>query len=169
MTTTLVDNQAISKPDMDDLTKFITRTSNYPVASGAFGSVYKWDYKCKKQSESLQVAVKRFHRIEDREDREARRREIGVWKRLRHKCIVPLLGYTRLGDDPSEPVSLVSLWMSNGTLRSHLSGKIREDKYLLLYNVADGLHYLHSESVVHGDLTSASPYAPGLPKMKHCI
>ncbi|KAJ8595182.1 kinase-like protein, partial [Rhizopogon salebrosus TDB-379] len=23
-----------------------------------------------------------------------------------------------------------------------------------LYNVADGLHYLHSESVVHGDLTS---------------
>ncbi|KAG2351756.1 hypothetical protein BDR07DRAFT_1500443 [Suillus spraguei] len=142
MTTTLVDNQAISKPDMDDLTKFITRTSNYPVASGAFGSVYKWDYKCGGQEVFIELKTEKTEKSEERD---------------------------RLGDDPSEPVSLVSLWMSNGTLRSHLSGKIREDKYLLLYNVADGLHYLHSESVVHGDLTSASPYAPGLPKMKHCI
>lgn len=149
MTTTLVNNQTISKPtNLDDLTKFITKTSDYPVASGSFGSVYKWDYKCEKLS--LQVAVK-FLRI-DSEDKEALRREIGVWKRLRHECIVPLLGYTR--DDPSKPVSLVSLWMSKGTLHGYLDGKIREDKYLLLCNVANGLHYLHSESVVHGDLTS---------------
>ncbi|KAG1887051.1 kinase-like domain-containing protein [Suillus subluteus] len=150
MTTTLVDNQAISRPtNLDDLTKFITKTSNYPVACGGSGSVYRWDYKCEDQL--LQVAVKKFYRI-DSEDREALRREIGVWKRLRHECIVPLLGYTR--DDPSEPVSLVSLWMSKGTLHRYLDGKIRDDKYLLLYNVANGLHYLHSESVVHGDLTS---------------
>jgi hypothetical protein len=62
----------------------------------------------------------------------ALRRETGVWKRLRHECIVPLLGYTRLGDDPSEPVSLVSLWMSKGTLHEYLKGKIREDKYSLV-------------------------------------
>ncbi|KAG1821632.1 uncharacterized protein BJ212DRAFT_1546354 [Suillus subaureus] len=155
MTTTPVDSQAISKPtnqsSLDDLTEFITKTINYPVASGSFGLVYKCNYKCEKQS--LQVAVKRFLRI-DLENKEALRREIGVWKRLRHESIVPLLGYTRLGDYPSEPVSLVSLWMSKGTLHQYLDGKIREDKYLLLCNVANGLHYLHSESVVHGDLTS---------------
>lgn len=148
MTATLVDNQAIPKPNLDDLTKFITKTSDHPVASGGFGSVYKWDYNREKQL--LQVAVKKFYRIEDRE---ALRREIGVWKRLRHECIVPLLGYTR--DDSPEPVSLVSLWMSKGTLNSYLRGKITlAERYLLLCNVANGLHYLHSESVVHGDLTS---------------
>lgn len=148
MTATLVDDQAISKPDLDDLTNFITKTKTYPEASGSFGLVYKWDYKREKQS--LQVAVKRFHRVEDRE---ALRREIGVWKRLRHECIVPLLGYTR--DDSPEPVSLVSLWMPKGTLNSYICGKPSlAQRYLLLCNVANGLNYLHSESVVHGDLTS---------------
>lgn len=149
MTTTLVDDQAISKPNLDDLTNFITKTKTYPEASGSFGLVYKWDYKREKQS--LQVAVKRFHRVEDRE---ALRREIGVWKRLRHECIVPLLGYTR-DDSPKEPVSLVSLWMPKGTLNSYICGKPSlAQRYLLLCNVANGLNYLHSESVVHGDLTS---------------
>jgi hypothetical protein len=48
-------------------------------------------------------------------------REIGIWKRMRHECIVPLLGTTT----HYSPVSFVSPWMSNGTLNSYLNkGKV---------------------------------------------
>ncbi|KAJ8593188.1 kinase-like protein [Rhizopogon salebrosus TDB-379] len=80
-------------------------------------------------------------------------REIGIWKRMRHECIVPLLGTTT----HYSPVSFVSPWMPDGTLNSYLKVKRSlAEKYSLLYDVADGLHYLHSESVVHGDLTSSN-------------
>ena len=119
----------------------------------------------------------------------ALRREIGIWKRLRHDCIVSLLGTAAL----YSPMSIVSSWMPNGTLMSYLQNdhvqKSLTKKYDLvslssfidpdltnsrqLYNVADGLKYcqycnhwncsntnrlptglVHSQSVVHGDLTS---------------
>ena len=87
----------------------------------------------------------------------ALRREIGIWKRLRHDCIVSLLGTAAL----YSPMSIVSSWMPNGTLMSYLQNdhvqKSLTKKYDLvslssfidpdltnsrqLYNVADGLKY----------------------------
>lgn len=47
------------------------------------------------------------------------RRELGIWKRLSHPNIVQFLGivsgFGRLGN-----TSLVSVWMSNGTLQGFL-------------------------------------------------
>ncbi|KAG0696516.1 hypothetical protein DFH29DRAFT_950612 [Suillus ampliporus] len=156
---TPVDNQAISKPKHsrpDDLTKFITRPHHdrdHPVACGGFGSVYKCTYNPAREEPPMEVAVKAFRMQADEiEDPDALWREVGVWKRVRHECIVPLLGSTT----HYSPVSLVSPWMPNGTLSSYLRRPCVEsqEKYRLLHNVADGLHYLHSESVIHGDLTS---------------
>ena len=47
------------------------------------------------------------------------RREIGIWRRLSHPNIVPLLGIT-YGFGKEGNVSLVSLWMTNGTLHTFL-------------------------------------------------
>jgi serine/threonine protein kinase len=49
-------------------------------------------------------------------------REIGIWKRMRHECIVPLLG-TTTDFSADHSVSFVSSWMPNGTLNTYLKTK----------------------------------------------
>ena len=47
------------------------------------------------------------------------RREMGIWKRVNHPNIVPFLG-TTYGFGKEGNTSLVSLWMTNGTLQALL-------------------------------------------------
>lgn len=47
------------------------------------------------------------------------RRELGIWMRLSHPNIVPFLGIAT-GFGLKDSTSLVSSWMSNGTLGSFL-------------------------------------------------
>ncbi|KAG1769009.1 kinase-like domain-containing protein [Suillus occidentalis] len=104
----------------------------------------------------FQVAVKaiRFQPGEVGESQEkALRRELGTWKRLSHKNILPLLGIAR-GFSPS--ISMVSPWCENGSLAAYLQkpeGITMFDRLRLLQDVTSGLHYLHGIPVVHGDLT----------------
>ncbi|KAG1750871.1 kinase-like domain-containing protein [Suillus lakei] len=93
------------------------------------------------------------------------RRELGIWKRLRHSNILKFMGTTS-GFGSSE--ALVAPWMTNGTLTSFLDQNNMTlrlcDRLLLLRDIAAGLNYLHTFSltkdgrtdlipVVHGDLT----------------
>ena len=48
------------------------------------------------------------------------RRELGIWKRLSHDNIVPFLGIA-YGFGMDGAMSLVSLWMPNGTLHKFLA------------------------------------------------
>ncbi|OAX37664.1 kinase-like protein [Rhizopogon vinicolor AM-OR11-026] len=79
---------------------------------------------------------------------------MGVWKRMRHKHIVPFFGVAN-NFVPSR-ISLVSPWQSDGTLTSLLERKHDmncKERLPLLEDIANGLCYLHSVNVVHGDLT----------------
>ncbi|KAG1802472.1 kinase-like domain-containing protein [Suillus subaureus] len=81
-----------------------------------------------------------------------------VWLRLsKHPTIVPLLGIAHVG--LPLPV-LISQWMPSGTLYTYLEQPINtitaSNKVELVRGVADGLGYLHSENVVHGDLHPVS-------------
>ncbi|KAN0073723.1 Protein kinase-like domain containing protein, partial [Tylopilus felleus] len=84
-------------------------------------------------------------------------REIEVWRGLKHDNVLPLLGTTMgFGRYPA----MVCPWAENDTLTLYLA---RDHAHLpvaeilrLLDNVASGLHYLHSRSVVHGDLSGSN-------------
>ncbi|KZP20162.1 kinase-like protein [Athelia psychrophila] len=87
------------------------------------------------------------------------RREVQVWKRLRHQNIVHLLGTSTdfpwtLQDIPRPAVALVSPWMERGNLKDllKLGSMPISDLLQLLCGVAEGLDYLHSKSVIHADL-----------------
>ncbi|KAG1721528.1 kinase-like domain-containing protein [Suillus lakei] len=128
-----------------------------PYASGAFVSVYH----CAIESTEgpREVAVKIFSmaphagRAKEKFDKEIRR-ELEVWLRLQDSTIVPLLGSANLPELSLFP-ALVSEWMPSGTLYGYLEkqGTISiADKVKLAKGVADGLRYLHSKNVVHGEL-----------------
>ncbi|KAG1728736.1 kinase-like protein [Suillus paluster] len=85
------------------------------------------------------------------------RRELKVWSRLRHDNVVPLYG-TVSGFGPF--VALVCPWYDKGSLSCYLEslGETLSmiNRFQLLGDVSAGLQYLHSCSVVHGDLTGSN-------------
>ncbi|KAJ7191688.1 kinase-like protein, partial [Mycena pura] len=83
------------------------------------------------------------------------RREVAVWYRLDHPNVVPLFGITY---DFGTSLSMVSPWLPNGTLDSYLKSGVpgRNAFRPLLQDTANGLAYLHSQDVIHGDLHPAN-------------
>lgn len=85
-----------------------------------------------------------------------------MWKHLTHPNIVPLLGITLT------PLQLISAWMPGGELKEYVTShpdmdrlglvgapSIRTGSHLRtsqLTGIADGLNYLHSRNMIHGDL-----------------
>jgi len=83
------------------------------------------------------------------------RRELGIWQRTEHVNIVPFLGIA-YGFGMLGAMSLVSLWMPNGSLhgflKDHDNTLLVNHRLQFLLDIANGLLYLHSLSIVHGDL-----------------
>ncbi|KAH7922866.1 kinase-like protein [Leucogyrophana mollusca] len=150
-----------SRESLVDLTGQIVRHGEFPVAYGGFGDIWKCTWQ-RPTSDPVEVAVKviRTHTSgdDDRNKKTKRlRREIRVWQRLNHKNIVPLYGVT---SEFGPFVSMVCPWLENGSLDHYLKSchahLTLKDRFQLLDDVATGLQYLHSCSVIHGDLSSSN-------------
>jgi serine/threonine protein kinase len=103
--------------------------------------------------------------------RQAFYREVIVWKSLKHPNIVPFLGVPTKVPPPFE---IVCEWMENSRITEYVRENPNVDRInlvsgfsstvttsferqiLQLWDVADGLHYLHSRDVIHGDLKGVS-------------
>ncbi|KAG1727625.1 kinase-like domain-containing protein [Suillus lakei] len=131
-----------------------------PCESGSFGEIHRCIISTSEGTK--EVAVKVFKIDPGRSEekyQKAIHRELEVWLRLsKHPTIVPLLGIAYV---ESPLPALISQWMPSGTLHMYLEqGTITGSaKVELVMGVADGLKYLHSENVVHGDL---HPIAQGI-------
>lgn len=136
-----------------NFTRQISEQLGTSITSGSFGTVHRCTIST--SNGNVEVAVKVFvidpsRAVEEFEKRI--RRELKVWLRLKHPTVVPLLGiaYVR----PPLP-ALVSKWMSAGTLRAFIEESTAitvSTRVRLAKGVADGLSYLHSQNVIHGDL-----------------
>jgi serine/threonine protein kinase len=142
----------------EDLTGQVFGTTNNLVASGAFGIVYKCEWR--RPSGHVEVAVKAFtHRTDCTSEQDLRRflRETAIWAHLIHDNIVTFYGTTE-GFGPT--TALVSRWFPDGTLLrlvTEQGAKLTiKSKLKLLHDIASGLYYLHSFPVVHGDITSSN-------------
>ncbi|KAF8552984.1 hypothetical protein OG21DRAFT_1604384 [Imleria badia] len=144
----------------NDLTNQVIRDGHDPVASGGFADIYRG--MLQENGESVKVAIKSIKTYSSEDGDFAKkqkrlRREIKVWLNLRHVNVLPLLGTAMgFGRFPA----MVCPWVENGPLTSYLED--RQDSLSvieilgLLNNVASGLQYLHSRSVVHGDLSGSN-------------
>ncbi|KZP15224.1 kinase-like protein [Athelia psychrophila] len=140
-----------------DLAAYVKMTENGGnfVSFGSFGEVCRAVLEI--GSDKRFVAVKRV-RLHDQsstsvtpERLEIRlRREIKIWQRLQHKNIVQLLGATY----HDKWIGMVSLWIPCGDLHTVVRGDLSLSHRLqLTCDTAEGLAYLHSQGIIHGDLT----------------
>ncbi|KAF7336079.1 Kinase-like protein [Mycena sanguinolenta] len=120
----------------------------HPTFGGGFGDVYQASYQGK------MVALKRIRTFTADSTTHRNRlqfyKEALVWQGLHHRFILPLLGIDRVTFTPS--FCMVSPWMKHGTVLKYLRDHGRGDVNRLLLEIAQGLDYLHSMNVVHGDL-----------------
>ncbi|KAJ7482316.1 kinase-like domain-containing protein, partial [Mycena galericulata] len=130
----------------------VTGRDEHPTFGGGFGDIYRSTYDGKT------VALKHVRTFQrDEEHRRLRLqfcREALVWQHLQHPYILPLIGIDRETFSPS--LCMVSPWMEHGTVLKYLKdhGHANVDK--LLSEIAQGLQYLHSQNIVHGDLRGSN-------------
>ncbi|KAF9644146.1 kinase-like protein [Thelephora ganbajun] len=114
-----------------------------PFASGGYGDVYHGTLN------GSRICAKRVRAyIQDGPQKATKAfcKEAVMWKRLTHPNIVPLLGIT------TTPFQLISDWMSGGDLPGYIAKNPDVDRIGLLSDVTEGLYYLHSCNMIHGDL-----------------
>ena len=76
-----------------------------------------------------------------------------MWKSLSHPNVLELLGASSALSEP--PWFFVSPYMKNGSLVSYLKGLPSlesVDLLKMMREIAEGMAYLHSREVLHGDL-----------------
>ncbi|KAF8839140.1 kinase-like protein [Paxillus ammoniavirescens] len=148
-----------------DLTGRVVREGQEPFSSGSFGDIFRGTLRM--GGRSIYVAVKAIRTYTDDDGDDAKRgqrfrREITTWLKLDHNNVLPLFGTTmNFGRFPA----MVCPWLENGSLTSYLERPDRNittpARLFLVSGVAAGLQYLHSQSVVHGDLSGSNVLVDG--------
>ncbi|PFH49089.1 hypothetical protein AMATHDRAFT_5234 [Amanita thiersii Skay4041] len=121
----------------------VTRDSDVCSAYGGFADVFTGHYR------GIRVALKRLF---NNDIDTAFCREALTWRSLSHQYVLPFLGICV--EEASSRTFLVSPYMENGTLknwRQRVNPSASDIRQRIL-ECAEGIRYLHSEGVVHGDL-----------------
>ncbi|KAJ1269149.1 hypothetical protein BS78_07G188300 [Paspalum vaginatum] len=134
------------------------------LGKGGYGMVYKGFLPADEaRPEGMEVAVKRFTRDDGRGVTDFLA-EVDIINRLRHKNIVPLIGWCY----KKGQLLLVYVYMPNGSLDQHLFRRgvheqrpvlSWESRYAIVGDVAAGLHYVHHEythMVLHRDIKASN-------------
>ncbi|KAJ8582693.1 kinase-like protein [Rhizopogon salebrosus TDB-379] len=149
-----------SKILIPDLTALITRCSQDPVCGGTYGNIYRCIYHGPEGDIEVVVKAPRPQFISAEVC--GFRKKLGIWKRMQHPNILKFMG-TTWNFGPS--VAMVAPWMVNGTLTSFLSQNDETltlfDRLLLLLDIASGLHYLHTFTLIEDGLTDLLPVIHG--------
>ncbi|KAF7340962.1 PINc domain-containing protein [Mycena sanguinolenta] len=132
----------------------ITGKEEHPTFGGGFADIYRASYDNRVVALKYMRIVQYMRGSDLRDVRLKFCREALVWKELRHPHILPFLGIEE-NSFPSQ-LCMVSPWMEHGTVLNYLKQHGHRDVDKLLYEIAQGLQYLHSRDIVHGDLRGAN-------------
>ncbi|KIJ52392.1 hypothetical protein M422DRAFT_26014 [Sphaerobolus stellatus SS14] len=137
----------------------LTDLSTGPVAFGGYASI--WTGCCAGKKVAVKVA-RIFSPAHDSKSRILKRlwREFLIWNKLQHPNVLPCVGFSYIfdcGGDLGIP-SLISPWMSNGTVLEYTKANPKANRMQLITGIAAGLGYLHSRKrpIIHGDISATN-------------
>ncbi|QRV80207.1 Tyrosine kinase family catalytic domain protein [Ceratobasidium sp. AG-Ba] len=122
------------------------------ISGGAFGDVYSG-----KLRDGTAIAIKalRNHLLsQDMGPKYLKRamRELYIWSKAKHENVQELMGVSIF----QERLGMISPWMANGNLEEYLRNAPSANRLMLCTQVANGLSYLHSIDMIHGDLKASN-------------
>ncbi|KAF9457808.1 kinase-like domain-containing protein [Collybia nuda] len=142
-----------------DLTSEIERISEWHTTGGGFAVLHIAHWRnnggvAKVGIKVIKVPVQYGRSAKIIADKRLRK-EILVWSHLEHPNVLPLLGIT-YGFGAAGTYGMVCPWIDNGDLSHYLklhNTLILSERLIMLRQIADAIYYLHSNLVIHGDLT----------------
>jgi serine/threonine protein kinase len=131
-------------PDADDKKRSL-------LGKGGFASVYRM----RRNAVYYAVKVLKLENLGmDSTESEKHEKEAKTMERLKHKHVIQYVGH-EIQDDVK--FCLIMEYASGGCLANHLGKELSKAMQLrLITEIADGLHYLHGEHVIHRDLKSSN-------------
>ncbi|KAF9643197.1 kinase-like protein [Thelephora ganbajun] len=125
----------------------LSRTGDVPMASGGYANV--WMGELTRNSGPMRVCIKTM-KVPTKDGSEkiekTWREEVSVWMRLKHPNVVQCLGAT------ANPPQIIVEWMPEGEVMECVQKNSKADRLHFVLGLTEGLHYLHSRGVIHGDL-----------------
>lgn len=116
-----------------------------PFASGGFSDVWK------AMNSGRPYAIKQLRTYEVDNIEKVKKRyckEVIICRRIRHENVLSVEGVA----PGLFEFCIVSKWMDNGNILSYLKSYPGVNRMDLLIGITRGLHHLHSNELVHGDL-----------------
>ncbi|KAI0003232.1 hypothetical protein BJV74DRAFT_881694 [Russula compacta] len=114
-------------PPMDDLSGNVSRTSDHAIATGGSQDIYTGEWT------GREVALA-YPRNQSRAAQERFKRQVEIWRTIRHPNILQLLGIAYIGDF----VYSVSPYMEFGNVKQYLKDYPEANRVLLLSEIASG-------------------------------
>ncbi|KAJ7471193.1 hypothetical protein B0H11DRAFT_2040776 [Mycena galericulata] len=135
----------------------VEQRSPHAVGGGGYGDIFTATWRSRDSIQLVALKQLRFNHSLTKEDiqrsQEKFCHEALLWKNLSHDFIIPLIGiYCDESDLGPFSMSMVCPWMKNGTILKYLQTSPSNGVDTFLHEIAQGLCYLHSQLVVHGDL-----------------
>ncbi|KAF9645572.1 kinase-like protein [Thelephora ganbajun] len=123
----------------------VTLSDTTPHTMGELVDIWK------AQLNGNQVCIKSFRTQTAKNLDKIKRRfyhEIIGWKYVSHPNVLPFLGVS----ETLFPFCIITPWLPNGNIVEYTRKNIQANRLRLLAQAAYGLEYLHSLSIVHGDI-----------------
>ncbi|KAG1805189.1 kinase-like domain-containing protein [Suillus subaureus] len=158
------DPSDLSETIFQDLSIYITKDGEYPVARGGFGEVWKCTYHIDRGSVKVAVKALQVYAADQLGAAKTKKikRELRICASLKHPNILPVYGYT-YGFGPF--LAIVSPWAENGNLSEYLglggAALTLVGRFQILRDIIAGLRYLHANRVIHGDLNGPNVLVNG--------
>jgi serine/threonine protein kinase/O-acetyl-ADP-ribose deacetylase (regulator of RNase III) len=152
----------VAPPSEGDISRFYVQIQDYQVckslARGSFGLVCEARHTTTHEL----VAIKRLAcNVSDPRFKQSFDREVQIMATVRHPAVLTLHGYTPFVQDSDKPPSILTPFMSQGSLDAMLkleregkapSGWNLTRKQIVLLGVASGMMFMREHRIIHRDL-----------------
>ncbi|KAG8964997.1 hypothetical protein FRC00_013773 [Tulasnella sp. 408] len=136
-----------------ELARECVRLGTQPEHSGSSNEIWKGRWL---NTQDVALVLFKQYKLDTRDEKAILRfeRQIKVWRKLDNPFVLRLYGWCKFEGE----TYLVSPWLRNGDVVKYLDGnRSRDQKCLsLVHEIAQGLHYLHKQSIIHGSLNPSN-------------